>query len=142
MEKGPRWDNDTRHRGIGGASMARPAVERLLAVLSDAEWVAEEPDQHLVPRLSSACRDLGLEMTHSTSDAGLLDVRVSGLDVGRAERRRVAFSLLGSVAEATTHIREEPGGTFEMVTGMLEGDGEFAPHGHVVRLTFGGPPGA
>jgi hypothetical protein len=43
-------------------------------------------------------------------------------------------------AEASTHVAEtvaDAGREAELLvtTGMLAGDGDFAPHGHVVRIT-------
>lgn len=48
-----------------------------------------------------------------------------------------ALALLAEVAEARTFtIERSQDRVFEMVTGML--DGEFAGHGHVLRLVVEG----
>jgi len=68
-----------------------------------------------------------------------LDVEVVATGASWRELREAAFGLVGSFAESSTHVGERSGddrGSVELVvtTGMLEGDGAFAPHGHVVRI--------
>jgi hypothetical protein len=65
-----------------------------------------------------------------------VDLRQPPSDEPRAPRI-VAYGLLGSFAEAATHVREtrEQGVVvLDVVTGMLPGDGAFATHGHLVRV--------
>jgi hypothetical protein len=45
-----------------------------------------------------------------------------------------AICLLSAVAEDSFHVRRVDRRTVECVTGMLDGDGEFASHGHAIRL--------
>lgn len=59
--------------------------------------------------------------------------------VGRGELRRRAWALLGAVAEPATSVRERRDGdtaVFEVVTGVPDGAGPFASHGHTLRLTI------
>ena len=61
------------------------------------------------------------------------------------EIRAAVFALVGSFAEIATYVRqrrirrprtEDETLLFEIVTGILDdGDNEFAPHGHTVRIT-------
>ena len=57
--------------------------------------------------------------------------------------RAAVFSLVGSFAELATYVRQrrseetEVGDRtflFEVVTGILDGETRFAPHGHTVRV--------
>jgi hypothetical protein len=50
-----RWDNDTRGRGVADGGWIAPGVRRLLGALAEADWVAEDPDVHLLPHLRRAC---------------------------------------------------------------------------------------
>jgi len=68
-----------------------------------------------------------------------LDVEVVAAGASWRELREAAFGLVGTFAESSTHVVERSGddrGSVELLvtTGMLEGDGAFAPHGHVVRI--------
>jgi hypothetical protein len=50
-----------------------------------------------------------------------------------------AIALIGSFAEANTFVRRqtyESATISEVATGMLEGDGPFAGHGHLVRFVI------
>ena len=42
--------------------------------------------------------------------------------------------LLSVVAEDAFHVRTVNSRTYDCVTGMLDGDGEFSSHGHLIRL--------
>ena len=72
-------------------------------------------------------------------DDGVLDVdAVWGGEWGAwGALRAEVFSLLGSVAEPTSHIRQrmfEGRLEFEMATGTLSEGSPFAAHGHLIRL--------
>jgi hypothetical protein len=134
---GRRWDTDARGRGVGDATSALPAVKRLIEAMAADGWVAEEPETHLLPHLGSSAAALGLEIVRTATIDGAFE-----LDLGRdgrspAELRAVALAIVGSIAEASTHVRQVSDGEFEVVTGMLPGDSPvFAPHGHLVRIRF------
>jgi hypothetical protein len=69
----------------------------------------------------------------------ILDVEVVADGGSWRELREAAFGLVGTFAESSTHVVERSGddrGSVELLvtTGMLEADGAFAPHGHVVRI--------
>jgi hypothetical protein len=104
--------------------------------------VAEEPDAHLLPHLERACASAGspleLEGTESLPD-GTYEVRLRwhGGDESVGATRAAVFCLIGVVAEGATYVRQRGGEgelLFEIGTGMLEGDTDFAPHGHSILL--------
>jgi hypothetical protein len=52
------------------------------------------------------------------------------------------WSLVGAIAESGTYVRQRrENGTCicEVVTGMLDADTSFAPHGHTLRLRVTSP---
>ena len=138
-----RWDTDARGAGVADAASHAGSVSRLLATLTEPDWVAEDPEIHLIPHLAEAARALGLELTVTDASAANLEVRVSApATMSPREARAAVHGLVGSIAEGSTHVREvESGRTYEVVTGMLDGDGPpampFAAHGHVLRIVVG-----
>ena len=51
--------------------------------------------------------------------------------------RADVYALLGRIAEHASHIRQrtfDDRVDYEMVTGTLDGETPFVPHGHLVRL--------
>jgi hypothetical protein len=60
-------------------------------------------------------------------------------DDSRRDIRRRAWALVGTIAEPTAIVREHRDGNtvvLEVVTGVPEGSGQFASHGHTLRLTL------
>jgi uncharacterized protein YihD (DUF1040 family) len=121
------------------AAAAVPDLDRLRAAMLEPDWVAEEPDAHLLPHMQRLCADRGWSVARAeVVDAVLeVDVTASGADARSAQE--VGFALVGTFAEASTHLVDVgPGGGRQtellVTTGMLEGDGRFAPHGHAVLL--------
>jgi hypothetical protein len=136
-----RWDGDERGRGVADAGSFVPGATELVDAMRTEGWVAEDPDAHLRPHLERACRDLPLELrgTHLSSD-GTYDVdlvwRGEGQRVG--DVRAAVFAFAGSVAETATYVRQRRNGgrlMFELVTGIIDADSPFAPHGHAVRFS-------
>jgi hypothetical protein len=132
-----RWDTDERGRGIGSAAAFAPALERLLGAAREADWVAEEPEQHLLPHVRRLCDERGWTLSTELEEAVLvLDV---GLPAG-SERRDLlvaGYAVVGTFSEECTHVEQRASdGTVELdvVTGMPGGSEQFAPHGHTVRL--------
>ncbi len=109
-------------------------------------WVAEQPELHLLPHLEQACDSLPLEIL----DARLLDdgayevqLRWTRDEAGVGLIRASVFSLLGAIAETSSYVRQRrpesrPGSpvtlTFDVVTGIVD-EVPFRPHGHTLRLT-------
>lgn len=146
--RGMRWDGDERGHGIASGVVARPDLERLGAQMGAPDWVAEEPDAHLLPHLRAAAEREGspwrLGATAFEPD-GRYVVELSWT-AGRASRGQVRaelFRLVGEIAELSTHVRErrEDGRLeYEVTTGILDGDGPWRGHGHVVLFRVAGAP--
>jgi hypothetical protein len=131
-----RWDTDERGRGIADASALAPGVQELTRALTLDEWVAEEPELHLLPHIERACDEAGLQLLDHQLEEAVFTVRVAWPGTPRpAEVRAAAFAIVGSFAESATSVRER-GLSFEIVTGLLDSDTEFKSHGHLVRLVF------
>ena len=135
-----RWDTDDRFSGVADASAFAPAVEELAALARRRDWVAEDPEIHLVPHLRGAIVD-GVRITQiRTGEDGVLAVDAECVPgASRGELRQRAWVLLGIVAEPAASVRERRDGdaaVFEVVTGIPDGAGPFASHGHTLRLTL------
>jgi len=121
-------------------------VERLLEAMRTPDWVAEEPEVHLVPHIREALAAPGAALQVEGFEAaanGELAVRLRDSRPANqrtpAGLRAAAFALAGSFGEMTTFVQQRRDGArveFLVVTGLL--DGRFTPHGHVVRLVVVG----
>ena len=139
---GRRWDTDERGEGIASGVAFSSNIQELADEMRGAGWVAEEPGAHLLPHLETACAVPGSPWTiasWSLGDDGVVDVDAvwAGEWGGWGAIRADAFSLLGSIAESTSHIRQrmfEDRVEFEMATGTLPEGSPFTPHGHLIRL--------
>ncbi|SRR6266516_3514435 len=134
-----RWDTDDRFTGVADAGVFAAAIEELAALARRPGWVAEEPGAHLVPHLRGA-GVAGLRLLECNSrDDGVLEVTAEhGPGDSRRDVRRLAWALIGTVAEPAASVREHRDGdsvVFDVVTGIPEGSGQFATHGHTLRLT-------
>jgi len=129
-----RWDTDERFAGVADAGSLAESLERLVDACRRPRWVAEDAAAHLGGHLEAAAPALGFRWAGGAQDATGVYVAdlVTELPETRAYRRAVA--LLAVVAESSFAVRRVDRRTVECVTGMLEGDGEFAAHGHTVRL--------
>lgn len=142
-----RWDTDTRGRGVASAGTFVPAVMDLMLAAGEPDWVAEDPDTHLLPHLRRACE-------HERSPFHFLDAAFADgvytvelvwlpAPVTPREIAGAVFGLIGSIAESSTNIVERVDGwvvVYDIVTGMVAGQTQWAPHGHVVHLRVGGDP--
>jgi hypothetical protein len=109
--------------------------------MADPGWVAEEPEAHLLPHLVAACDDPGspLRLDKVWSDNAIFVVELTMRDpqssVGPI--RRAAVVLIASIVEESTHILQRRDGEvleFDVATGTVSTEAQFAPHGHLVRL--------
>jgi hypothetical protein len=140
-----RWDTDERGHGLADARRLSAGAQELLDAMLEEQWVAEEPELHLLSHLRAACeRDgapLALDAAEVEADGTLaLTVSWHG-DAGSPYA--AAFALLGEVAEPASYVRfrkEEGALVFDVVTGLLATDTPFATHGHTLRLTVVGIP--
>jgi hypothetical protein len=46
-----RWSDDARGRGVAEAGASLPAIKELAELAATPDWVAEEPETHLLPGL-------------------------------------------------------------------------------------------
>jgi hypothetical protein len=132
-----RWDTDERGRGVASAAAFAPALERLLEASREADWVAEDPEHHLLPHVRRLCDERGWTVSAEIEDAVL--VLGVGLPTGtdRRELLIAGYALVGTFSEESTHIEQRESDSaveLEVVTGMPGGSEQFAPHGHTVRL--------
>jgi len=123
---------------VADASAFAPAVEELAALARRSCWVAEDPEIHLGPHLRGASVD-GLQITGIRAGADSVLAVTASYDPGASagELRRRAWALLGAVAEPAASVRERRDGdaaVFDVVTGIPDGAGPFASHGHTLRL--------
>jgi hypothetical protein len=133
----PRWDIDTRYEGIADASAMTHDVERLLDVMRRPNWVTEDPDAHLLPHLRRTCAADGSPWTllaDRLEADGVYVVELRHADPESGDVGRDAIRLLSVIAEHVFSVRTVDAATYDCVTGMLDGDGEFASHGHLIRL--------
>ena len=105
----------------------------------ESDWVAEDPEAHLLPHLQRLCVERDWELVRAEVADAVLEIDVIAPTGTVASAEEAAFGLLGTFAEASTHATVErtadPGGVVLFATtGMLEGDGAFAPHGHTARI--------
>jgi hypothetical protein len=133
----PRWDVDDLGHGVASAEAFAPALEHLLAAARLPDWVAEEPEYHLLPHVRRLCDEQGWTVSAELDD-GVLVLAV-GLPVGTDGRtmRAAGYALIGTFSEESTHVEQRQlDGAVELdvVTGMPDGSEQFAPHGHTVRL--------
>jgi hypothetical protein len=56
-----RWDGDVTGGGVGDAGAFADGADELVDSMRLADWVAEEPELHLLPHLRAACENLPLD---------------------------------------------------------------------------------
>ncbi len=138
----PRWDPDDRGSGVADASAHLARLDALRAAAAENDWVAEEPEVHLLPHIVRHLADgAPFRLQTATTDPDgtfVVAVRWTGPDdAGRGIVRTAAYALIGVVAESTTAITQSGDDerlVFEVVTGMLADQTSFASHGHTLRL--------
>jgi len=141
-----RWDGDARGEGVADAAQFVEGAGELVAAMQQPNWVAEQPELHLLPHLEQACESLPLQILDARlSDDGPYEVQLRWTrdEVGAGVIRASVFSLLGAIAETSSYVRQRrsdssPGSpvtlTFDVVTGIVD-EVPFKPHGHTLRLT-------
>jgi hypothetical protein len=147
-----RWDGDTRGHGVGDAGQLVSGVNELSAAFTQTAWVAEQPENHLLPHVEAWChQDQRLSITGTSVDgrkAYVVDPEWRGASAGVGQARAAIFALIGSFAETATYVRQrrearddhDSGGKlqFEIGTGEVAPDSRFHPHGHVVVINLVG----
>jgi hypothetical protein len=133
-----RWDTDATFTGVADAGAAAEDLDRLRSMTSVEGWVTEDARAHLGPSCEAAAALLGIELVRMDVVDHVLevDIRVPDGDEPRAPRI-AAYGLIGSFAEASTHVRErrvEGDVILDVVTGVMAGDSAFATQGHHARV--------
>ncbi len=141
----PRWDTDTIGHGVASGRDLVPDAVHIAEALRGPDWIAEDPGVHLVPHIERACAAAGSRVRldgWSVEDDGTLVVRLAATEgsLDRPSRRLAALAVVASVAESRTTIHQRPDGVFDVITGVLDGDTEFAPHGHRLRIVVEDAP--
>ena len=135
-----RWDGDEQGDGVADAAQFVDGASELLAAMQRSNWVAEQPEAHLLPHLQRACESLPLRILDAqTADDSVYDVRLrwTADDFGVGAVRAAIFSLLGAIAEPASYVRQrrvDEALTYEVVTGIVD-QAPFKPHGHTLRLS-------
>jgi len=141
-----RWEDDERGDGVADAREFVEGAEELLAAMRRPNWVAEQPELHLLPHLEQACESLPLQILDARSSGdGAYEVQLRWTQgqAGVGAIRASIFTLLGAIAEPSSYIRQRrtesaPASpetlTFEVVTGIVD-EAPFKPHGHTLRLS-------
>ena len=139
----PRWDIDERGRGVASAEAYLDHADALRAAMAVPDWVAEDPDAHLLPHIRRFCEGSDvLRLDDWSIEDGVLVLDLSSERSG-GERHAAVYALIGTFAEPATLVRQlRQDREYVVVTGVLEGDSVFAPHGHTVHLRVGGAPAA
>jgi len=134
-----RWDPDPRGHGVADAGALAAGVLELAGTLAVEDWIAEEPEAHLLPHIRSACERAGLELVGHELEGAVLVVRVASPgEPPECGVHEAVFRVVGSFAESATSVRQR-GRTYEVVTGLLDGDTVFKSHGHMVRIELVAP---
>jgi hypothetical protein len=122
-----------------------PGAGELIAAFEQPDWVAEEPEAHLLPHIEAWCGEDGrLAVRAARADgahAYVVELEWRGAPGGIGQVRAAVFALIGSFAESATYVRQRRDDAtlrFEVGTGELAPDSRFAPHGHVVLLDVAG----
>ncbi len=140
-QRARRWDNDEIGHGVASAAGHLAAINELADLAAQPAWVTEDPEAHLLPGLRRGAESAGLTITSFAIDPeGCFAVHLMGASaMSRRDLRQAAWTILGAVAELSSHVRElrtDDTVTFETVTGNPAGDGPFVTHGHTLRLVF------
>lgn len=130
---------DEQGAGVASGEPFAPGLRSLLDHAVRPDWVAEDPEAHLLPHLqrwsSESLKVTGARVTEGA--AFEVDLEWSGDPRRHDELRRAVFALVGSVAEGATAVvqttTEQPI-VFEVTTGMLDDQTAFKSHGHLLRL--------
>ena len=134
-----RWDDDERGHGIADARRLAPGARELVDAMEQPDWVAEQPEAHLLPHVVRYCGEPGspLRLEEATVTDGLLELTLRWGGGTQRELTEAVWALLGTFVETASYVRGPADGGepfWELATGMLAPDTTYAPHGHTVRL--------
>jgi hypothetical protein len=123
--------------GIADAQPFAAPIRELLLATSGSGWITQDADAHLGIDLRRACAEPSSPWTWiaaTQGSDGVFEIEPSHSSDRVMDIWRDGVALLSTIAEQSFHVRRVNDQTFEAVTGMLPGDGDFASHGHTVRL--------
>jgi hypothetical protein len=136
-----RWEGDRTGYGIADGTAFAPDVRRLLDEMYRPDWVAEEPEVHLLPHLRAACsaKEAPFAIESAVLEGSVFVVTLRRRHAGSlGELRRDVYGLVGHISEpATAIVQRETDGRieFDVTTGMVTGTTAFEKgHGHLVRF--------
>jgi hypothetical protein len=92
-----RWDSDERGRGVADARARLPPIQQLAELAGSDDWVAEDPEAHLLPGLRERLEIAGLtiELVEVDPDGALRVRLTSPSKQSRRELRQSVWSILG-----------------------------------------------
>ncbi len=143
----PRWEGDEVGAGVGDAGEFAPGVRALLSAMALPDWVTEDPQIRLMPKLRQTIEAPGSPW-RLVDDVVVLAVYVLTLEWMRREAtfedlREDVFGLVGRIAQPVTYVQQRVVGDrieYEVTTGTIEGQTRYRPHGHILRLRVIGEP--
>src|SRR5438874_12728903 len=99
----PRWEGDARGHGIADGRRLSPEIDEFRRTVSSPNWIAEDPEIHLLPHLRDACArpdaDLALVSTERDADGTLVvSLRSKNAD-GVGQLRAAPCTLIGQTAD-------------------------------------------
>jgi hypothetical protein len=123
--------------GVGDAVSVVPEIHRLLDACRDAGWVAESAATYLGVSLRDACERpdspwAWIEGVQEADGSYVVDLHYA--QVPDPQLWPDLMVLLSVIAEDSFFVQRLDERTVVCVTGTLSGQGEFAPHGHTLRL--------
>jgi hypothetical protein len=134
-----RWDTDERRHGVADAAIVAPLVDELRELVTQTDWVTEDPDLHLLPHIRRViAEEPAVKLVDTRVDGGSFEVDLEyAADASPGMTRALAYRVVAGFGEAMTFVRQtgnHDDATFEVVTGTPRGGSVFATHGHRVTL--------
>jgi hypothetical protein len=130
---------------VGDGRRLTPGAAELTDAMTLPGWVAEQPEVHLSPHLRAWLEHhdvFTLDGVEVDEDgAYLMDLTWQGRLGDLRGVRAAAYSLIGSVAETASYVRQRRGDgliTYEVATGIVGDDAHFDTHGHVLFFRIAG----
>jgi hypothetical protein len=143
----PRWEDDARGHGVADGRRLSAEIDEFRRTVSSPNWIAEEPELHLLPHLRDACArpdaDFVLVSSEVDADGTFVVTLRSKKAHSIGQVRGSLFAVVGQIAETATYVRQRtPLGSpdiqrevvFEVATGIPSSEGPFATHGHLLRF--------
>ncbi|MGC0417086.1 hypothetical protein [Embleya sp. AB8] len=128
--------------GVSGGEAPADVLRELAERTGRPDWVAEDPEADLLPRLRVACDLPGspwrLRAT-TVLPGGILAVDVEHARPRSPRLLADAIELLAGIAGPAFFVRHTDAATFDCATGTLGRDTPGTGRGHLLRLRLIGP---